>query len=142
MTSAEQRYSQIEKEALVTTWACDRFSQDLLGSFQIETDHKPLVPLLSTKALDELPPRLLRFRLHLMRYHYHIAHVPGKSLITADTLSRAPVSFATPINTSLHNEVTAFVASISDNFPASDKLFECIHWMGGYAMIDVEVGGQ
>ena len=36
----------------------------MLGTtFQIESDHKPLIPLLSTKQLDSLPPCTLRFRL-------------------------------------------------------------------------------
>ena len=63
LTDTERRYSQIEKEALATTWACERLSNYLIGlPFTVETDHKPLVPLLCTKALDELPPRVLRFR--------------------------------------------------------------------------------
>ena len=56
LTPTEQRYAQIEKEALTFTWACERFSDYLIGlKFSIETDHKPLVPLFSTKNLDELP---------------------------------------------------------------------------------------
>jgi len=59
MSATEQRYAQIEKEALVSTWACDRFSDYLLGKqFHIETDHKPLVSLLDSKNLDELPIRI------------------------------------------------------------------------------------
>ena len=92
MTPTEQRYSQIEKEALATTWSLERFNDYLYGmSFHVETDHKPLVSLLSSKKnLDELSPRIQRFRMRLMRYMYTIAHVPGKSLVTADALSRAP----------------------------------------------------
>ena len=60
----------------------------LLQEFEIETDHKLLILLLNSKALDNLPPRVLRFRLRLARYQY----VPGKLLLVADTLSRAPVS--------------------------------------------------
>ena len=55
MTETEQRYAQIEKEALAVTWACERLSQYLVGTtFEVETDHKPLVPLLSTKSLEEI----------------------------------------------------------------------------------------
>ena len=58
----------------------------------LETDHKPLVPILGRKSLDLLPPRVLRFRLHLMKFQYTIKHVPGKELYTPDILSRAPLS--------------------------------------------------
>ena len=92
MTSAECNYAQIEKEALALTWSCDRFNHYLLGLavFTMETDHKPLVPLFSTKLLHSLPARVLRFRLRLARYHFNIIHVPGKYLHSADALSRAP----------------------------------------------------
>ena len=57
LTSAEARYAQIEKEALSIIWACHRSRKNLLGmSFHVETDHKPLVSLLSTiRRLEELP---------------------------------------------------------------------------------------
>ncbi|CAB4038732.1 Transposon Ty3-G Gag-Pol poly, partial [Paramuricea clavata] len=43
MTSTEQCYAQIEKEALATTWACEKFNDYILGKdILIETDHKPL----------------------------------------------------------------------------------------------------
>ncbi len=93
LTETEQRYAQIEKEALALTWACEKFASYVLGMrFSIDTDHKPLVPLLSTKHLNDLPARVLRFRLRLDRFDYSIRHVPGKSLYTADTLSRSPIS--------------------------------------------------
>ena len=92
MTETERRYAQIEKEALATTWACEKFAGYLIGlKFMIETDHKPLVPLLGMKNLDSLPPRVLRFRLRLDRFSYSIVHVPGKLMYTADTLSRSPL---------------------------------------------------
>ena len=93
MSETEQRYAQIEKEALASTWTCKKFTTYVLGmKFLIETDHKPLIPLLGNKHLDSLPPRILRFRLRLARFDYSIEYVPGTFLYTADTLSRAPVS--------------------------------------------------
>ncbi|KAL5503067.1 hypothetical protein EMCRGX_G009958, partial [Ephydatia muelleri] len=91
MSDTEKRYAQIEKEALATVWACDKFASYIVGlKVHIETDHKPLVPLLGSKHLDTLPPRILRFRLRLARFDFTIQHVPGKLLCTADALSRAP----------------------------------------------------
>ena len=57
MSDIERGYAQIEKEALAITWACEKFSVYILGKrIEIETDHKPLVPLLGSKHLDILPP--------------------------------------------------------------------------------------
>ena len=92
MTKTECLYAQIEKEALATTWALEHWSDLLIGlKFHVETDHKPLVPLFSTKLIDELPVRIQRFRMRLLRFDFTLSHVPGKSLMTADTLSRAPL---------------------------------------------------
>ena len=93
MNETEQRYAQIEKEALAITWAMERWRELLLGmeNLKVETDHKPLIPLLSTKSLDELPARIQRFRIRLMKYSFKISHTPGKSMYTADALSRSPL---------------------------------------------------
>jgi len=56
MGPTEQCYAQIEKEALGIMWASERFADYLIGlKYHTETDHKMLVPLLSTKNLDKLP---------------------------------------------------------------------------------------
>ena len=61
LTDIEQRYAQVEKETLAVTWTCEKFADYLVGlKFHIETDHKPLISLLSVKHLDELPPRIQR----------------------------------------------------------------------------------
>ena len=121
MSATEQRYAQIEKEALALTWACERFSEYLIGiSFHIQTDHKPLVPLLSTKLLDELPIRVQRFRMRLLRYDFTISHIPGQDLVTADALSRAPVSNSTASDQFLEEEVDAYIQAVIDSLPASE----------------------
>ncbi|CAC5416848.1 unnamed protein product [Mytilus coruscus] len=82
MTDTEQRYAQIEKEALALTWAFEKFSNYLLGKkFNLETDHKPLVPLLSSKGIAELPPRIQKIpNARLLRFDFTIEHVPGKRI--------------------------------------------------------------
>ena len=91
----------------------------LMGKkFHIHTDHKPLVPLFSTK---ELPIRVQRFRLRMMRFDYTISHVPGKNLIIADTLSRAPSMDVTESNSLFQKEVDCFVDTVLDSLPATEK---------------------
>ena len=121
LTSTEQRYAQVEKEALGLTWACERFRNFLIGKhFQMETDHKPLLSLLGSQALDALPPRIQRIRMRLMRYSYSISHVPGKCLWTADTLSRAPIKREeTPADKELFEDTNIYVDMVLENLPAS-----------------------
>ncbi len=117
------RKTQIEKKALAVTWSCDKFSCYILGRhFDIETDHKPLVPLLSTKNLDNLPPHILCFQLQLAQYDYGIQHVPGKLLYTADTLSRAPMVGVNSLL--LREEVQSFIESVRGNLPATSNRLE------------------
>ena len=73
LTLAEEKYAQIEKEALGITWACKRFSEYLVGMhFRVETDHKLIVSLLSNKDLEELPPQIQRFKIRLMQFTFAI----------------------------------------------------------------------
>lgn len=53
----------------------------------METDHKPLVPLFTTKLIEELPLRIQRFRIQIMQFNITVEHAPGKLLFTADALS-------------------------------------------------------
>ena len=111
MTETETRYAQIEKEALAVTWACERFQDYLIRMrFQIETDHKPLVPLFTHKPLDQLPLRVQRFRLRMMRFSYSISHVPCRE---RPHNSRYPVSSTDigPIGT--RRSITARSPSVS-----------------------------
>ena len=127
LTPTEQRYAQIEKEALAFTWACERFSDYLLGlTFRIQTDHKPLVPLFSSKNLDELPIRVQRFRLRMMRFSFTISHVPGKSLAEADALSRAPCSDPVDEDTLLQQETAVYVNTVVQSLPATERQLERI----------------
>ena len=112
----------MEKESLACTWAAEKFADYVLGKmFTMETDHKPLVSLLGNKNLDNLPPRILWFRLRLSRFTYSMQHVSGKMLYTADALSR------NLDRTSVHQEADAstkdidcFINAIVSALPTSN----------------------
>ena len=128
MSDTEKRYTQIEKEALAIVWACDKFSTFVIGMhFTIETDHKPLIQLLSSKHLDSLPPRVLRFRLRMARFDYSIEHKPGKLLFAADALSRAPSPTAIADNSIPDREVEFFVDALTSSTPITKSLLERYH---------------
>ena len=57
-----------------------------------------------------------------MRFRYSISHVPGKDLITADTLSRAPVvESQEPHDKSFQDECQAYVNAVMSALPITDK---------------------
>ncbi|XP_064469765.1 uncharacterized protein K02A2.6-like [Ornithodoros turicata] len=125
LNSAETRYSQMEKEALALTWAAEKFDEYICGlRCTFETDHKPLVSLLGLQQLDQLPLRIQRFRLRLMRYDYDVTYVPGASMTIADALSRSPLKDTTSSLTA--DEVSAFVRGGIEAIPDSDKLLDRI----------------
>ena len=127
LTLTEQRYAQIEKEVLAFTWACERFCDFLLGlEFHIHTDHKPLVPLFGSKNLEELPVRVQRFHLRMTRFKFTISHIPGKNLLLADALSKAPVSEAVNEDLFLQQETAAYVSTVVQSLPATEKQLERI----------------
>jgi len=91
LSKVEARYSQFEREALAVRWACEKFYLYLYGiKFEIRTDHKSLVTVLSAKSK---PPsaRIEGWLLYLQRFQYTLTHIPGKAN-AADVLSRLPVS--------------------------------------------------
>ena len=127
LTPTGQRYAQIEKEALALTWACKRFAEYLLGKpFHLHTDHKPLVPILSSKSLDTLPARVQCFRMRLMPYQFSISHVPGKDLHIADTLSRAPTSQFTPFDDQFCHHVDNFVHLVTGSLSVTEERLQQI----------------
>ena len=124
LTPTEKRYAQIEKECLAAVWCCERFDRYLVGlpSFTIETDHKPLVPLINTKDLSETPLRCQRLLMRLARFNATAKYVMGKDMFVADHLSRSPLK-RTDCEGQTPN-VNERVNAVSAQWPATDAYFE------------------
>ena len=91
-TPTEQRYAPIEGEAMAAAWAANKCRYYLLGmkEWLLAVDHKPLIPILSTKELLAIPnPRLANQRVKLLPFNFKPVHIAGKTNVVPDTLSRA-----------------------------------------------------
>ena len=121
LSEAEKKYSQIEKECLACVWACARFARyvQVMDSFHVHTDHKPLVPLINTYDLDKALPRCQRLLMRLLPFNVVAEHIPGKQFVVADTLSRQPLSEVS--DGELEHEVQAYVESVVANAPVSSQ---------------------
>ncbi|KAK3889172.1 hypothetical protein Pcinc_006797 [Petrolisthes cinctipes] len=84
----EQKYSTIEREALAIGFGVAEFDYYLRGKeFILETDHKPLVYLKTSKCSND---RLMRWALRLQDYPFRVIHIAGRDNVGADLLSRSP----------------------------------------------------
>ena len=96
LTQEERKYATIEKECLAIVWATRKFRHYLIGApFVIQTDHKPLEWLESSKSSKARSQRLERWSLELCAYDFHIVHRPGSTNQHADSLSRRPIGLVT-----------------------------------------------
>ena len=87
LTTTQQAYAQIEKEALALVFGCEKFHHYLyIRNFAAEMDHKPLE--IMKKPLHLVPMRLQRMRIRLQRYNVTVQYKAGKSIPVADSLSR------------------------------------------------------
>ena len=125
LTPTETRYSQIEKECLAFVWTCEQSSDYILGKEIIgETDHKPLIPLLTAYMLDKLPPRIQRLSMRLMQFLIkEINHVPGRQMYISNTLSRMSANEQTREsveNLIDHDEMVSYISGIIQTLPVSD----------------------
>ena len=122
LNDSEKRYAVIEKEAIAATWACENFSEYVLGSkLTLETDHRPLVPLLNSSELCNMPPRIKIYRLRLMRFAPLVQYVPGKQQSIANVLSRAPVESPASDYELFVADVDAFAIQAVNILPATNK---------------------
>ncbi|KAJ8023976.1 hypothetical protein HOLleu_36568 [Holothuria leucospilota] len=94
LTTAEERYSQLDKEGLAIVFGVTKFHKYVYGrKFCIYTDHKPLLGLFGEGR--EIPKmasaRIVRWALKLSAYNYELKYKSGSTHQNADALSRLPV---------------------------------------------------
>ena len=95
------------------TWALEHWHYLIgLPKVKVETDHKPLVPLFTTKLIEELPLRIQRFRIQMMQFNITVEHAPGKLLFTADALSGGRGKSSPEKESYLETESDFFVTSV------------------------------
>jgi archaellum component FlaC len=93
LTRAEQRYSQIDKEALGIYWGLKKFFSFCYGrKFTLITDHKPLVSIFNpTKTLPTISAtRIFNYAHYLSGFDYDIEYRQTAHHSNADYLSRFP----------------------------------------------------
>jgi len=89
MTTTEQRYAQIEKEALSIVFALERFHHYTFGRHTtVENDHKPLETIVK-KPLHRAPRRLQNLLIRMLNYDTTLVWKPGHQVPIADMLSRS-----------------------------------------------------
>ena len=101
LSPVEQRYSQMEREALAIRWACERLRIDLaVARFKVVTDHKPLEAIFNNSN-SKPPVKIERWITYLQEFNFTVEYRPGKDNL-ADYMSRHPI--CTPGNTTDYRE--------------------------------------
>jgi hypothetical protein len=94
LTTAEQNYSQIEKEAFSIVSGVKKFHQYLVGrTFELNTDHRPVLTIFKPVKLIPMATanRLQRWAIFLMGYSYNIHFKRTHCHANVDALSRLPI---------------------------------------------------
>ena len=97
---AESRYSPTERECLAVAVGLEQSKFYTLGCprLYVATDHKPLVGILSDRALDTIAnPRIVSIKERTLWWKVEILYVEGKSQQAADALSRKKFSVAASV---------------------------------------------
>ncbi len=124
LSKAERNYSQLEKEGLSCIFGIKRFHQYLFGHpFQLITDHKPLLGLLSEhKTISpQASARIKRWSLLLAAYEYTLSFRDTQSHGNADALSRLPLP-TEPAKEEITPELVLLAEHLEESLVTADHI--------------------
>ena len=117
LSTTQQKYSQIQKEALSIIFGIKKFYQYIYGrKFILITDHRPLLALFGAeKQVPSLATnRLTRWAVTLSQYDFKIEYRKSANHGNADILSRLPVKEDTEFDNIEHFEDQELVCTINN----------------------------
>lgn len=92
--------------------------------YKVQTDHKPLIPLINKKDIIDSPLRCQRLIMRLAKYDVLAEYIPGKYLVVADALSRLPTSNMNEKPMLLSIKANDYAENMVTNLPASNQQLE------------------
>ena len=111
---------------LACFWATKRLRTFLWGRhFNLRTDHKPLVNVLTTKgsASERTSHRINKWSARMLEYNFNVTYVQGVNNVMADCLSRLPVA-AQPDEYSHDSKNDECIARIDESTPGANSVNE------------------
>ena len=78
---------------------------------------------MNTRDLDKVPIRCQRLLIRMMRYNPKAQYVPGKQIVVADTLSRAPQPGEI---SKIEWEIAADIAAVEQSWPLTSQRLSLI----------------
>ncbi len=121
LSTAERKYSVVEKEVLACVWATEHWRTYLWGTkFTLRTDHQALTTLLATKGMGRADMRIARWSARLLCFNYDIVYRPGAQNQAADCLSCLPLPYEQDCSPDMEPETVAAVSILLTAVPMSD----------------------
>ncbi len=124
LSKAERNYSQLEKEGLSCIFGIKRFYSYLFGhSFELITDHKPLLGLLGEQKpiSPQASARIRRWLLYLSQFEYTLNFRRTTEHANADALSRLPL-LVEPSTSDIPPEVVMLTEYLSNSPVTADQI--------------------
>jgi len=123
LTSAERRYSQIDREALGIYYGCKKYYKYLCGrKFILVTDHQPLVHIFAPSK--QLPAyaasRIHGWSVYLSQFQFDVVHRKTKEHGNADALSRHPIN-KEDVTSEIESKINLVATSNLENLPVTSQ---------------------